>query len=58
MDLRNKDQITREDIKQLLQSIGKPGEKRDEKRKQVILLGKENFQGIGLEEDLQSYPEF
>lgn len=57
-DLRNKDQITREDIKELLESIGRPGDKQDEKRKALIDLNKENFQGIRLEEDIESYPEF
>lgn len=57
-DLRNKDQITREDIKELLESIGRPGEFRGEKRLVIAELNKENFQGIRLEEDIESYPEY
>lgn len=58
MDLRNKDQITRQDIKELLEGIGPAGEKQDEKLKAVAELNKENFQGIRLEEDIESYPEY
>lgn len=57
-DLKDKPIIYREDIAELLASIGAPGEKQDEKTKAVKSLGKENSQKIGLEETLHSYKEF
>lgn len=57
-DIRNKDQITRQDIADLLSSIGKPGECRDEKLKQVSTLRLANSQGVTLEEDLNSYAQW
>lgn len=58
MDLKTKDKITRTDIAELLKSISKPGEKREEKIKAVKELDKSNFQGIKLEDSLNSYSEF
>lgn len=57
-ELRNKDQITRQDITDLLESIGKPGKKRDKKLEAVKQLNRENFQGIRLEDDIESYPAY
>lgn len=50
--------ISRQDICDLLSSIGKPGEKQDEKIKAVKELGLTNQQGIGVEVTLHSYAEF
>jgi hypothetical protein len=50
--------VTRQDIKDLLTDIGKPGQKRKEKLEAVAELQLSNNQGISLEEDLSSYPEF
>ena len=58
MDLRNKDSISREDIMNLLKSLGAPGENRELKRQAVIDLNKENFQGISLVDDLESYEDY
>lgn len=57
-ELRNKDQLTREDVVKLLKKIGKKGHNRQEKRDAILALGKENFQGISLLEDLPSYEDY
>ncbi len=58
MDLKSKDRITRQDIADLLKSIGKPGEKRDDKLKAVQELELKNNQGHSVESTLDSYAEF
>lgn len=58
MELKTKPNLTREDIAQLLASIGKPGEKREEKINAVKELEKQNFQNIKLEDSLASYEEW
>lgn len=57
-DLKAKSTISRADISELLKSIGKPGEKRDEKLEAVKSLSKSNRQGFGVEETLDSYEEY
>jgi hypothetical protein len=57
-ELKNKQGLSREDIGQLLKTVGKPGTKQDEKKAAIASLGKTNFQGIGLEESLIDYSEF
>lgn len=57
-DLKLKPQITRTDIAELLSSIGKPGDKRDEKYKAIQELERQNNQQIKLEDSLASYEEF
>lgn len=54
-ELKSKPILTRQDIEDLLASIGGPGEKRDEKIAAVKELGKSNFQGIGMEHSLADY---
>ncbi len=58
MDLKNEQNLTRTHISELLASIGKPGEKREEKIQAVIELEKKNSQGYGIETTLESYEEF
>lgn len=58
MDLKSKPQISRQDIADLLKSIGEPGEKLDEKTTAVRELEKKNFQDIMLHDSLLSYSEF
>ena len=58
------EQVTMNDISELLASIGLPGEKPDEKKQAVIDLFEskglsgENMQGHHVAEDLSSYPEY
>lgn len=56
--LKLKQNLTRQEIAELLASIGKPGEKREEKIAAVSELNKQNFQHIKLEDSLNSYEEF
>lgn len=58
MDLKLKQNLTREDITNLLKSIGKPGENRDKKIIAVAELNKQNFQQVKLEDSLESYEAF
>lgn len=58
MDLKTKQNLTRQDIADLLTSIAPPGEKQEEKIAAVAELNKENSQGIRLEDSLVSYVEF
>ena len=57
-DLKKKPKIGRGDIAELLESIGKPGEKREEKIAAIKELGRNNNQGYGIHETLESYNEF
>lgn len=57
-DLRDKSNITRQDITDLLKSIGASGEKRDEKIEAMKSLERSNRQGHSIEETLHSYEEF
>lgn len=56
--LKAKPNLTREDIAQLLKSIGKPGEKRTEKTEAVKQLSRANFQQVDLSASLNSYEAF
>lgn len=55
---KNKPDLSREDVADILKSIGKPGEKQDEKIATITQLGKANFQGHNIALALTSYPEF
>lgn len=57
-ELKVKQHVTRDDIAELLTSIGKPGEKQQEKTDAVKELNKANFQGVQLENTLDSYQTF
>lgn len=57
-ELKKKRRLTREDIANLLISIGEPGEKQDEKMQAVQELNRNNRQGHGIHETLESYQEF
>lgn len=57
-ELKNKKNITRTDIEELLASIGEPGEKHQEKIDAIKELNKMNFQGVQLEKTLSSYRNF
>lgn len=57
-ELRNKDQLTRQDIAKLLESIGAPGKNRAEKKRAVIALNRISPQGYGLEYDVESYAQW
>lgn len=50
--------VTRADIAELLEAIGAPGKKRDEKLEAVAALKLKNPQGVDLTEDLTTYKEF
>jgi hypothetical protein len=50
--------VTRQDVADLLKSIGKPGEKRDQKIKAIKDLEMKNSQGHALENTLDTYKEF
>lgn len=56
--LKNKSNITRVDIANLLKSIGEPGEKRDEKTQAVESLNRTNRQGHNVSLTLSSYLEW
>ena len=57
-EIRNKDSVTRQDIADLLSSIGSPGQKRAEKKAAVESLHLTSPQGYGAEYDLDSYREW
>lgn len=57
-ELKKKLKITRDDIATLLSSIGKTGQKKEEKFKAVKSLNRKNSQGYGIEQTLESYREF
>jgi hypothetical protein len=57
-ELKKNPSITREDIVNLLLSIGKPGKNQDEKLQAVQELERTNSQGFGIHETLESYPEY
>lgn len=57
-DLKLKQNLTRQDIADLLASLGAPGENQDAKIAAVKELNKENSQGIPLQNSLTSYSEF
>lgn len=56
--LKRKRDLNRADIAALLKSIGKPGEKRDEKKAALEELGKVNRQGHDLAMTVESYMEY
>lgn len=56
--LSKRGQITRQDVTDLLSSIGNPGEKQDEKRAAVSVIDEVNFQGHSIMDDLESYSAF
>lgn len=57
-DLKKKPKISREDISELLKSIGKPGEKQDEKISAVQELNLMNRQRYGVHQTLETYREW
>jgi hypothetical protein len=57
-ELKNKQAITREDIEQLLQSIGIPGDQREAKVEAIKQLNLSNFQQVPLETQLMDYPSY
>lgn len=57
-ELKSKPKVTRDDIERLLESIGKPGEKHQEKIDAVKQLNKPNRRGIKLETTLEGYKGF
>lgn len=57
-ELKTKKPLTREDIANLLATIGKPGKNLVEKEAAVTALGKFNFQGISVQESLKDYSEY
>lgn len=57
-DLQKQSKITRQDISDLLTSIGKPGEKQNEKLQVLQDLGKKNRQGYDLSVTAETYQEF
>jgi hypothetical protein len=57
-ELKKKKKLTRDDIEELLASIGEPGIKHQEKFDAVKELNKRNFQGIGLEATIEDYKNF
>lgn len=50
--------MTRQEISTLLSSIGKPGQKQQEKLEAVRQLELKNNQGHNIEVTLESYPEY
>lgn len=56
--------ITMADISAVLEEVGKPGQKQDEKVAKITELfeakgeGGTNFQGVHVTETLESYPEY
>lgn len=56
--LKKKHPVTREDISELLASIGAPGENQAEKIEAVKSLNLSNRQHIGVHQTLESYSEF
>lgn len=57
-ELKGKKGITRDDIESVLESIGAPGEKRQEKVDAIKQLGLTGGQGVPLESTLDSYRSF
>lgn len=53
-----KTKFTRQDISEILKSIGAPGEKHKEKIEAVQKLGLKNVQGYGVELTLEGYEAF
>lgn len=58
MDAAPKEIRTRQDMADLLASIGKPGENREEKLAAVTALNKQNRQGHDVLTTVESYSEF
>lgn len=58
MDSAPKEIRTRADMAELLASIGKPGEKQEEKLAAVVALDKQNRQGHDLVTTIESFAEF
>lgn len=57
-ELRGKKSITRDDIERLLESIGEPGDKHQEKIDAVKLLNKPNRRSIKIEDTIEGYRGF
>ena len=57
-ELKAKKKLTRDDIERLLKSIGKPGEKHQEKIDTVKELNRVAFNGVRLETTLEGYMAF
>jgi len=58
MDAEVKPVVTRQDLADLLASIGKPGENREEKLTAVAALNKQNIQGHDVTGTLESFAEY
>lgn len=56
--LKKQAKISRSDVANLLASIGKPGQKRDEKLAALKELNKQNRQGHDLSLTAETYPEY
>jgi len=57
-ELKNKDKVTREDIANLFESIGKPGTKQKEKLEALKSLNIQNTQGHDISLLADSWSEF
>lgn len=57
-ELKTKRNITRQDISNLLESIGVPGDKREEKVEAVASLQLANFQQVDLSTQLTDYQAY
>jgi hypothetical protein len=57
-DLKNKPNLTRDDIAKLLESIAPPGKKLKTKINAVRKLEKSNFQGHDISTTLEGYNQF
>lgn len=53
-----KAQINRQDISDLLKSIGKPNQKKREKIEAIRELGLKNLQGVDVADVIEEYEEF
>lgn len=56
--LKAKKKLTRNDIAELLKSLGEPGENREIKLEAVKQLTVSNFQGVRLESIVEDYQEY
>lgn len=57
-DLKSKPKISREDIGELLESIGEPGEKQEEKLQALQELSQSNRQGHDISLTAETYSQF
>lgn len=57
-ELKKKGKLTRQDVADLLTSLGEPGKNREEKLGAIRELSKKNGQGFSIEMTLDSYQEY